>query len=183
MTTTHLDIRPAPWMDEEWRPVLGYEGCYEVSNLGRVRSLPRRAIRRDGTTLPVAGRVLKSWLAKGYPAVNMSVDGRWAQKLIHIMVCEAWHGPRPPGMMARHLDDVPTNISPDNLAWGERKDNAQDALRNGRNVLANRTHCKHGHPYSPDNTYVNPLGHRSCRTCTRTYEKARRQRLREEQGK
>src|SRR3546814_7637980 len=95
---------------EEWRPVLGYEGYYEVSSLGRVRSLPRirSAKRRKGTqfTMRMAGRVLVLCLNKsGYLAGNMCIEGQRKNFEVHRLVCEAFHGPAPDGQQAARSEE------------------------------------------------------------------------------
>src|SRR3546814_14079116 len=75
-------------LSEEWRPVVGYEGYYEVSSLGRVRSLPRirSAKRRKGTqfTMRMAGRVLVLCLNKsGYLAGNRCIEGQRKNFEVH----------------------------------------------------------------------------------------------------
>src|SRR3546814_8973608 len=95
-------------------PVLGSEGYYEVSSLGRVRSLPRMraAKRRKGTqfTMRMAVRVLVLCLNKsGYRAGNMCVEGQRKNFEVHRLVCEAFHGPAPDGQQAAHKDGVRTN--------------------------------------------------------------------------
>ena len=114
-------------MTEEWRAVVGYEGRYEVSSLGRVRSLDRTAKIRGGSFRTVKGRVLKPLNHTcGYLAVGL---GRRNQKLIHILVAEAFLGRRPSGLDVRHLDGNPRNNRVSNLVYGSRSENMRDVAR------------------------------------------------------
>lgn len=153
-------------MTEEWRPVLGWEGLYEVSNQGRVRSVNRVAKSRPGVTRAIKGKVLRPRVSKGgYLVVWLYDDGNRREQPTSRLVCAAWHGPCPPGMECRHLDDDKSNNTPANLRWGTRSENAYDKVRNGRHHMASKTHCKRGHPFDDINTYVNPRGMRRCRAC------------------
>lgn len=144
---------------EQWRPVVGYEGLYEVSDLGRVRSLPRY-----GTI----GKLLKPGTAKrgGYLYVNLCRDGRPLNRTIHVLVAEAFLGPRPEGFDVRHLDGNRLNCARANLAYGTRSENNLDAVRHGTHNKASKTCCPKGHPYDKANTRVY-AGRRFCRTCDR----------------
>lgn len=147
--------------DERWRPVVGLEDRYHVSSLGRVLSLPKRG-HRD----PMILRATPSNRG-GYPTVSLR-DGRGGRKMrgVHQLVLEAFVGPRPDGALALHYDDDPSNCTLANLRWGTRSENLHDAVRNGRHVQANKTHCKRGHEFTPKNTWVSPsTGGRTCRTC------------------
>lgn len=151
--------------DEDWRPVVGYEQNYAVSSLGRVFSRPRPR---------TPGGLLKSGLTTdGYRLVTLTQEGKCRQFKIHHLVAAAFLGPSPPGALVRHLNDDPLDNAPENLAYGNKRDNALDAVNNGRNYLANRTHCKRGHEYTPENTVSREGGRRSCRTCKRERELAR----------
>lgn len=111
---------------ELWKPVLGFEGRYEVSSEGRVRSLPRTS----GRGARHQGKFLSHGLAgRGYPFVQI---GHGNTRYIHILMLEAFVGPRPAGMQGCHENDVPTDNRLDNLRWDTRKANAADALKNGR---------------------------------------------------
>lgn len=117
---------------EEWRPVVGYEGRYEVSNLGRVRSL---GIRRGGGI----------WLLRpvrttgGYLRVTLyAPEGTRRNHWVHILVALAFIGPRPPGHEVRHLDGNPTNAVSTNLAYGTAKENAGDRERHGTDPRGER---------------------------------------------
>lgn len=161
------------WL-ERWLPVVGYEGFYEVSDLGRARSLPRRTAK--GLK---GGRILKGSRAEsGHIAVMLSKHGSIRRRMVHQLVAEAFIGPRPLGQETRHLNDVPDDNRLVNLVYGTRSENAADALRNGRNYFANRTHCPHGHPYDEVNTYWTRKGNRGCRACFNEKSKRRHQQQR-----
>lgn len=116
-------------MIERWKPVVGYEGRYEVSDHGNVRSLDRfdsignRQIK--GRTLkPIAG-------THGYLAVSLHNGGRRVG-FIHRLVLEAFVGPCPHGMEARHFpnrDRTDNRLA--NLKWGTSADNEADKLMHG----------------------------------------------------
>lgn len=119
-------------MTEEWRAVVGYEGQYEVSNLGRVRSLDRTAKIRGGSFRAVKGQELKPLNHScGYLAVSL---GHRNQKLIHVLVAEAFLGPRPGGSDVRHLDGDPRNNWVSNLSYGTRSENMRDVARYDKEV-------------------------------------------------
>jgi hypothetical protein len=156
-------------MDERWLAVPGYEGHYEVSDMGRVRSLDRliptpRAARGDFRKSP--GRVLRQTITtRGYPFVTLCKDGTRAVMTIHKMVLAAFVGPRPDGMVTRHLNGDPSDNRLENLTYGTPKENMHDMIVHGTNYYRNRTHCRHGHPYSGRNLIVGKNGTRACRTC------------------
>ena len=95
---------------------------YEVSDLGRVRSVDVR----------LGGRVLKQELTDRYPRVClMTPEGKKITRRVHVLVLEAFKGPRPVGQVGRHLDDNPLNCALSNLEWGTHKQNAEDRKTNG----------------------------------------------------
>jgi len=125
--------------EERWLPVIGFEGEYEVSDYGRIRSLDRvkvysRIDQYSGKTLTVTrnhkGRILKPGAKKsGHLSVVLGRAG--GSKDVHIIVLEAFVGPRPPIHEGLHWDDDPNNNHLSNLRWGTRSDNLLDAVRNG----------------------------------------------------
>lgn len=153
---------------EAWADVVGYEGLYMISTRGRVLSLPRM-VDRSGTPVWLPGRLLKQALSKGYPTVKLSKDGKARTGHVHLLVLEAFVGPRPPGQQACHWNDVPDDNRLENLRWST--ENARDCVRNGHHHGANKTHCKHGHEYTPENTAMYG-GARSCRECYRAKNRA-----------
>lgn len=137
---------------EQWRSTT-VRPDYVVSDLGRIRS-PR-------------GNILKPYTLKsGHQQVSL---GKVRGQYVHRLVLEAFIGPCPPGMQACHWDDDPSNNALSNLRWGTPSDNGHDRTRNGRNPMAERTHCPKGHEYTEANTYVytqkNGNKARFCRTC------------------
>ena len=165
-------------MFEIWLPVVGWEGFYEVSDLGRVLSLPRRTSKG----LKGGGILKGSRADSGHIAVMLSRHGNIRRRMVHQLVAEAFIGPRPPGYETRHLNDVPDDNRLVNLTYGTSADNKADAIRNGHNYFANRTHCPQGHPYDEANTYWTPTGHRECRACGNLKSKQRKKRQRQGEG-
>ncbi|WP_082634955.1 MULTISPECIES: NUMOD4 motif-containing HNH endonuclease [unclassified Mycobacteroides] len=157
--------------NEIWRPVPEWEGLYEVSSTGRVRSINRVSISRLGRKTSLRGRVLKQRFGKHYYKVELSRSGVHSTAHVHQLVCKAFHGPRPPGAVVRHLDGNGRNNHKDNLAWGTWQENSQDMLDHDTAYWANKTHCKYGHEFTESNTRLDrsPNGgtKRSCRECER----------------
>jgi len=151
---------------ERWLPVVDYEGMYEVSDLGRVWSVPRK----DALGRHVGDRILKHGThCHGYPMVTLWLDNHGTTRTVHSLIMEAFVGPLAEGMQVRHLDGDTSNSVLINLAYGTLSENMQDTLRHGTNDRANRTHCPQGHPYDAMNTRVTRRGNgqvfRQCRVC------------------
>jgi hypothetical protein len=113
-----------PVMVETWKAVVGFEGLYEVSDWGRVRSLDRISPKRR------TGRILKPGTVKsGHQIV---VLGRGNSRLVHALVLTAFVGPRPAGADSCHADGDAANNHLLNLRWGTRSDNVRDMMAHGR---------------------------------------------------
>lgn len=110
---------------EEWRPVVGYEGLYEVSIFGRVRC---SAVGRGR----VVGRVLRQSPRnnKGYLRVNLW-NATQRNHFVHHIVAEAFVGPRPDGQLVLHTNGSATDNRAENLRYGSHADNSADAKRHG----------------------------------------------------
>lgn len=109
---------PNTQREEEWQPVKNHEGLYEVSNFGRVRSLPRRC---------TGGRVLKQYNAHGKPVdyknVRLSKKNKLTSSLIHRLVAQAFL-PNPENKPhVNHIDFNPNNNHVSNLEWCTNQEN------------------------------------------------------------
>jgi hypothetical protein len=113
-------------MAERWKPVLGWEGQYEISSLGRVRSLDR--ILSDGRHWK--GRILKLQIgAKGYIHVTL---GDHTTVRVHQMMMHAFYGKPKRKMDVCHFDGNKNHNILTNLRYGTRADNEADKVRHGR---------------------------------------------------
>lgn len=130
-------------VSEEWRDILGLEGHYQVSSLGRVRGLDRLInCTRNGepSTRFQAGCVLKEEFRGGYKSVSLKIDGKNKKFLVHRLVCEAWHGRPFPNAVTAHGDGTKTNNKPENLRWATPSENQADRLLHG--TAYNRDSCR-----------------------------------------
>lgn len=129
-------------MKEIWKDIEGYEGLYQVSNLGRVRSIDRYVdqMSRWGTSYPrlFKGRVLSlQKISGGYVGVLMKENGHTIMKLVHRLVANAFIT-NPRGLeQVNHKDEDKTNNRADNLEWCDRLYN----IRYGTGMLRKRQEC------------------------------------------
>ena len=128
-------------MIEEWRPIVGYEGLYEVSSYGRVRSLDMYVKARYGNYRLHKGKVLSPGEKNGYLFVNLSCNGKHNTITVHRLVAQVFL-PNPDNLPeVNHKDEDKTNNNADNLEWcdrkyninyGSRKDKVKDTkIKNG----------------------------------------------------
>ena len=122
-------------MEEVWRPVVGHEDGYEVSNLGRVRSIGRLVETASGAR-KYKGVIRKQSLGShGYMVVSLSRVGRVVVECVHRLVLEAFVGPCPEGMEACHGPEGAFDNSVGNLRWDTRLENLRDQDRHGTRAL------------------------------------------------
>jgi hypothetical protein len=167
---------------EQWRPVIGFEELYEVSDLGRVRSLPRK-VKRRFVYATLNGKVLRPFPNnQGYLQVTLVGEGQRRKLLVHRMVLAAFTGPCPQGMEGCHEDGDHLNNRLDNLRWDTPKKNHADRVRHGTFWQLNRRACPQGHLYWPGNLVPLPPSKRNrqnrlCLACKRAQAVIRRARL------
>jgi hypothetical protein len=121
-------------MSERWLPVPGYEGKYEVSDHGRVRSLAHTiVVVSKGVTYSkrVAARIRCLGYQRGYPHVTLGKHGVQITHKVHALVLLAFVGPRPKGLDCCHNDGDRTNNRLDNLRYDTRRGNMKDATNSG----------------------------------------------------
>lgn len=155
-------VRPEAWClpGEEWRPVVGYEGLYEVSDAGRIRSLDREVPLRirlsdrpsgerrfsDGPkgTKQVQGRIISGDTMRGYHRCTLYAHAKGSRKSVHRVVAEAFlpdPGPPPPigYWTVNHKDGNKANNRVSNLEWMSCAMNRYHAIHNGLHARGVRT--------------------------------------------
>lgn len=156
-------------MKEEWRPIPGWEGSYEVSNLGRIRGVDRLVVHTRSTGKRFAkGKILRQHANDyGYMFVMGSSENRQRRIWVHRAVLEAFVEARPQGMVTMHLDNNPKNNRLQNLKWGTQKENIQQCTAEGRQANVRKTHCPRGHELVEPNLVKHHLkqGKRACYSC------------------
>ena len=100
---------------EIWNDVPGWEGKYQVSNRGRVKSLDYNHTGKE--------KILKPSLRRGYPSFGVRVSGKKVMLAVHRVEYEAFYGPIPDGMQVNHIDEDKTNNNLDNLELTTPKGN------------------------------------------------------------
>ena len=109
---------------EIWKPVLGYEGMYEVSDEGRVRSLDRIVKGRGGNNRLFPGKILSPETTyQGYKRVRLSREGKTRRFTVHSLVAQEFIGEYPKGLVINHIDENKANNRAENLEYVTQKEN------------------------------------------------------------
>ena len=131
-TTVMLDRTSGKIVFEIWLPIRGYEGLYEVSHLGRVRSVNREMIDSNGFKRTYKGRFLSlSAGANGYENIRLSRDGVGKNHSVHRLVAEAFVANPEGKAQVNHKDRNPLNNDFTNLEWVTHQENADHAVETG----------------------------------------------------
>ena len=122
-------------MSEEWRDVVGYEGLYQVSDQGRVKSLERNIPHWRGGEQIRKERILKPTPIKdGYLIVDLCAGGKRKRFLVHRLVCEAFHGNPEGKPQVNHINEDKADNRAANLEWCTAKENINYGTRNERSA-------------------------------------------------
>lgn len=114
------------FMTEEWRAVPGYEGYYEVSNLGRVRSVDRRVLNKNGSKRSFKGVVMSQQAHyKKYMMVWLRMSGSRQKMYVHRLVALAFHPNPEDKEMVNHKDKDRQNNHWMNLEWCTIEENTE----------------------------------------------------------
>lgn len=109
---------------EKWKSVKGYEGYYEVSNLGQVRSVDRLLPHNRGESRLQPGKLLKGEVTyQGYKRVRLSKFSKTKKFNVHRLVAEAFIGGYPSGKVINHIDENKANNKVENLEYITQKEN------------------------------------------------------------
>lgn len=104
--------------NEIWKDVVGYEGLYQVSNLGRIKSVERIIVGKNGVTIPVKSKIKKPFdNGRGYLSVMLYKGNKGYPMYVHRIVCEAFI-PNPNNLpCVNHKDENKQNNNINNLEW------------------------------------------------------------------
>lgn len=112
-------------MSEVWRALERFPRI-EISSEGRVRLVKSGHGFRAGHILRTRPN------SQGYPRIRQRIDGKNKEVLVHILVCEAFHGPKPtPRHECAHNNGNPLDCSASNLRWATHRENEADKIRHG----------------------------------------------------
>lgn len=119
-------------MEEEiWKSIKGCEGYYEVSSLGRVRSIERTIVKNDGRVTTYKGRIIKPYKNnQGYLIVSLYVKGKCKKFLVHRLVVEAFIPNTENKPCVDHINTIRDDNRVENLRWATYKENSNNELTN-----------------------------------------------------
>ena len=142
--------------DEIWKDIPGKEGQYQVSSLGRVRSLDR-FVSRGKDKLFCAGKILNPSKRNGYFCVRLGGGRNSKTSEVHRIVALTFIGEIPENYHVCHNNGIPTDNRVENLRIDTQSSNQLDSVDNhNTHSFSSRTHCPQGHEYSGDNLRWSP---------------------------
>lgn len=155
-------------MNEIWKPVINYEGYYEVSNIGNVRSIDRVIIDSNSNTFHHKSKQLKPAKNKyGYLQIGLSINGKTNSYTVHTLVAKAFIINTNNKPTVNHIDGNKLNNYINNLEWASKSEQAIHSLRHNLRKMPNswigKFGSKHGASkkvlqYSKDNIFIQEYG-------------------------
>lgn len=123
--------------NETWRDIPNYEGIYQVSNLGQVRSLDRIVSMRSPQNIrSIKGKFMKPFIEEGYKRLCLTKNGKKRKLWVHRLVAMAFI-PNPNNLPEiNHIDENPANNHVDNLEWCDRLYNIHYGTRTERMAIS-----------------------------------------------
>lgn len=146
-------------MEEYFKDIPGYEGYYQASNYGRIKSLARIIKGKANGTRVLKEKILKPdrYKKTQYQAVRLSRNGETKHMLVSHLIYLTFKGPIPSGMIVNHINEDPTDNRPENLNVMFQKDNLNWGTRNkriGQKLKNNRVCSKEIIQYSLDGSFI-----------------------------
>ena len=129
-------------MEEIWKDIKGYEGLYQVSNLGRIKSLSRTITKVDGNTQTFKERILKPNYKRGYVNVGLSKKGKLKTFTVHRLVAEAFKLNPDNKPEVNHINGIKDDNRVSNLEWNTSAENQRHAYNTGLQI--SQKGSKHG---------------------------------------
>lgn len=139
-------------MKEIWKDIKNYEGYYQVSNLGRVRSLPRY----DSNNHRLKGRILKTTIRSGYYNLNLSKGNKRKSYQVHRLVAMAFIPTDDYSLFINHIDINRLNNKVSNLEWCTQKENVNHSsfkMRHRKKITKSNTNERYIHYRKNYNNY------------------------------
>ncbi len=128
---------------EVWRWIPGYRNYYKASTWGRIKSVQRTSIYKDGRQKIIKERIMTIQKNKslGYFYVVLWKNGKWRTFTVHSLILRTFVGPRPKGMQCRHFPDrTRTNNRLDNIQWGTALEDHQDKIACNTHIYTRGEH-------------------------------------------
>ena len=116
-------------MEEIWKDVVGFDGIYKISSLGRLKSVERVIERKNNSNYVQSEKIINGSNHNGYLFTTLRKNNKKAQKFIHVLVAESFLGEKPNGFDVCHSDGNRLNNCINNLRYGTRSDNVKDSIK------------------------------------------------------
>ena len=127
---------------EIWKDIKGYEGLYQISNLGNVKKLETVTVTKSGYKQVYKEKIMALVVRKGYYTIWLRKDGVRKSHAVHRLVYEAFVGDIPNDMVVDHIDCNKLNNNVNNLDCVSQQENVVRAIQNGLHKNWNNQHTK-----------------------------------------